>query len=486
MNYNLVAFLLGKLCLVLGGALALPLLLAIFLQEASWQAFAIAIGVSVMVGRALIFYGDDDAKDTITFREGVAVVTGTWFLITFMGGLPYYFGGELDLMSAFFESVSGFTTTGATTMTHIEKLDKSMQLWRSLTHWMGGIGIVVWVIALLPNLGNSGVVHMYNAEVTGATDEKVLPKIRDTSVVLCRIYAILTGSLAILLYFAGMTVFESVNHAFSTIATGGFSTLDTSITGFHNQPIEFIIGIFMVIAGGNFALYYAGYVNGWKSLWKDTEFKVYIWIVGVTTALITANLAYKTEYTLWEAFRYAFFQVASIISTTGFVSNDFDQWPSFSKYILIMLMLIGACAGSTAGGIKVSRITILCKTAVAEIKKVLHPSAVIAVNMNGKSVPISVIAGICRFFFLFMFLFAILTLLLALTGLTATDSIAIIAATISSVGPALGIAGPTCTYAPISSFGKFIICIAMLLGRLELFTMMVMLRKEFWSGTRRW
>lgn len=485
MNYNLVGFLLGKLCFVLGGAMGIPLLVSVFLQEVTWQSFMLSIASCLLAGKLLTHYGNDEAKDTITFREGVAVVSGTWFLITFLGGLPYWFAGELNLISAFFESVSGFTTTGATTITHIEQLTKSMQLWRSLTHWMGGIGIVVWFIALLPNLG-AGVVHMYNAEVTGATEERVLPRIRETTIVLCKIYVILTSTLAILLFLAGMTVFESINHAFSTIATGGFSTLDTSITGFHNQPIEFIISVFMVLAGGNFALYYAGYVQGWKTLWKDTEFKVYIWIVAGATLLITANLAWKMNFALWDAFRFALFQVASIISTTGFVSNDFDLWPSFSKYILIMLMLIGACAGSTAGGIKVSRITILCKTAGGEIKKVLHPSAIINVKMSGHRVPSTVIAGICRFFFLFMFLFALLTLLLALTGLSVTDSIAIIAATISSVGPALGIAGPTCTYAPISGFGKFVICLAMLLGRLELFTLMVMLRKEFWSGNRRW
>ncbi len=485
MNYRIVAFLLGELCRTLGIALCVPFILALLWGDPCRVAFAETIALTAVVSYLLIKYGKADSKDNITFREGVAVVSGAWVLLTFLGGLPYYFGNILDLVSAVFESISGFTTTGATTITQIVAVPKSMLFWRSMTHWMGGIGIVVWFIALLPNLG-TGVVHMYNAEVTGATDDRVLPRIKTTSVALCKIYVGLTTILAILLFGAGMNVFDSITHAFSTIATGGFSSYDTSIVYFKSPLIEMIIAVFMILAGGNFALYFSVGSKGIKELWHDTEFFSYIAIVVVVTLLITGNLAAKTGMGLVEAARYAFFQVASIISTTGFVSNDFDVWPPFSKYMLVMLMFIGACAGSTAGGIKVSRIVILFKTAVAEIKRVLHPSAIFSVKMSGKSVPLSVITGISRFFFLYMLLFAILTLLLASTGLTVTDSMGAIAATISSVGPALGIAGATCTYAPIAPFGKIVICLAMLLGRLELFTLMVLIRPEFWRSTRNW
>jgi len=484
MNLLIVSYLLGKLSLACAGALLVPLVMAFCLGDACLQSFAMSVLLAALIGYAFLCYGSF-ADAHITFREGVAVVSGAWVVISFFGAMPYYFAGTLDFISAIFESISGFTTTGATTITAIEAVPKSMLFWRSMTHWMGGIGIVVLFIAFLPNIG-SGAVHMFNAEVTGPTDDRVVPRIRETSVALCKIYIMFTVVEAILLFFAGMSFYDCINHAFSTIATGGFSTYDNGVMHYNSPLIEGIMGIFMILAGGNFALYFSVGKKGPKEFWRDTEFKVYIFLVIITTIIIAINIFCKMGFTGSEALRHSFFQVASIISTTGLVSNDFDVWPAFSKYILILLMFIGACAGSTAGGIKVSRIVILCKLTLAEIRHTIHPCMVTNISMNGKHVPDIVIAGIGRFFFLYMMLFAGLTLLLASTGLSVTDSIGAIAATISSVGPALGVAGATSTYASITPFGKTIICIAMLLGRLELFTLLVLIRPEFWRSTRNW
>ena len=484
MNLFIVLSLLGKLSLACAGAILVPLVMAFYLGDTCLNAFAISALLAAAIGYIFIRYGNSNDVH-ITFREGVAVVSGAWVLVSFLGAMPYYLSGTLDFISAIFESISGFTTTGATTITNIEAVSKSMLFWRSMTHWMGGIGIVVLFIAFLPNIG-TGAVHMFNAEVTGPTDDRVVPRIRETSVALCKIYIFFTVVQAALLFFAGMSFYDCINHAFSTIATGGFSTYDNSLMHFNSPLIEGIIGVFMILAGGNFALYFSVVQKGPKEFWRDTEFKVYICLVVITTALVALNIFCKMGFSGTESLRHSFFQVASIISTTGFVSNDFDVWPAFSKYILVLLMFIGACAGSTAGGIKVSRIVILYKLTLAEIRHTIHPCMVTNISMNGKHVPDTVVSGIGRFFFLYMMLFAGLTLLLASTGLSVTDSIGAIAATISSVGPALGVAGATSTYASITPFGKSVICIAMLLGRLELFTLLVLIRPEFWRSTRNW
>lgn len=484
MNFRLVSYFLSKLSLACAASLLAPIFVAILMGETFFKPFVLTILVALISAFVLGRYGKT-LDDKITYREGVATVAIAWILVTFIGALPYVFTGILDPVSAYFESISGFTTTGTTTIANIEILPRSILFWISLTHWMGGIGIVVIFIALLPSIGN-GAAHMFNAEVTGHTEERVLPRIKKTSIALVTIYMGITGLEAIFLYFAGMSVFDSITHAFSTIATGGFSSYDTSIIHFNSPLIEVILSFFMIVAGGNFALYYSIGENGIKELGKNTEFKYYIGIIALAIMVITLNLTLKTDYNLLESLRHSSFQVASIISTTGFVSNDFDVWPTFSKLVLMLLMFIGGCAGSTAGGIKVSRIVILGKLAYQELKKIVHPNMITNVFMNNKAVPINIISGIVRFFFLYIVLFAILALLLTTTGISISDSIGIIAATISSVGAAYGIAGATCTYATLPIFAKIVICIAMLLGRLELFTLMILLRPEFWRSTRNW
>lgn len=484
MNLKTVMYLLGRLTLFCVACMMIPLFLALFNSEPSLPAFMWSIVLAVIVGIIFINQGEFNAS-TLTLREGMATVTLAWLLISTLGAVPYILSGTLEPVSAFFESVSGFTTTGATTIDNIEILPHSILLWRSMTHWIGGIGIIVLFIAMLPQMGSSAV-HLFNAEVSGPTSERVVPRIKNTAFSLCMIYVTFTLVEMILLMLFGLNLFDALTHSLSTIATGGYSTYNTSVAHFNNVYVEAVIAFFMILSGGNFALYYVVYKKGLKSLWRDTEFKVYIYIITVITIAISINLYVENLFDTFESVRHSLFQVAAIISTTGFVSNDFEAWPSFSKLCILLLMFIGGCAGSTAGGLKVSRIVLLFKLVGQELKRTIHPKMVLNIKINNKSVPTPIIAGITRFFFIYMSLFFFLTILISTTGLAMIDSIAIIAATISSVGPAFGVAGATCTYSSITPFGKIIVCIAMLLGRLEIFTVLVLLRPEFWRTSRRW
>lgn len=484
MNLKIVMYLLGRLTLFCVACMMIPLGLALFNNDSSLPAFIWSVVLAITIGMIFINHGEFKATK-LTLREGMATVTLAWLLISVLGSIPYILSGILDPVSAFFESVSGFTTTGATTIDNVEILPPSILLWRSLTHWIGGIGIIVLFIAMLPQVGSS-VVHLFNAEVSGPTSERVVPRIKNTAFSLCMIYITFTLVEMLLLMFFGLNLFDALTHSLSTIATGGYSTYNTSVAHFNNIYVEAVIAFFMIISGGNFALYYVVYKKGLKSLWRDTEFKTYICIITVVTIAITLNLYLENLFDTFESFRHALFQVASIISTTGFVSNDFEAWPSFSKLCILLLMFIGGCAGSTAGGLKVSRIFLLFKLVGQELKRTIHPKMVLNIKINNKSVSAPVIGGITRFFFIYMTLFFFLTILISTTGLSMIDSIAVIAATISSVGPAFGVAGATCTYSSITAFGKIIICVAMLLGRLEIFTVLVLLRPEFWRTSKRW
>ena len=484
MNFRLLSFFLGKLCLTCGAALLLPSLLALYGDEKTAYDFLSSSLIAGSLGFFFVGYGNADGKG-ITYREGVAIVGLGWLIITLLGSLPYIFAGVLDPVSAFFESVSGFTTTGVTAFEKISSLPSSVLLWQSMTHWFGGIGIVVVFIALLPQVG-SGTVHMFNAEVTGPTAERVMPRIKNTALVLFKIYALFTLSAMLLLMLAGMSVFDAVTHSLSTIAAGGFSNYDDGIAHFNSPLIEGIITFFMIVAGSNFGLYYQASHNGLRALWQNTEFRAYVSIIVLMSIAIAGNLYYNNVFNGTNSLRYSIFHVTSVISTTGFVSGDFNNWPTFSKLGLLFLMVVGGCAGSTAGGIKVSRLVVLVKMVFAHLKGTFHPSMVFDITMNGKTVPSRVIAGIARFFFLCVVVFAVLSFLMAASGLSVVESISIIAATISSVGPVLGVAEAAFVYSEITPFGKMVVCLSMLLGRLELFTLLVLLRPEFWRSTRYW
>lgn len=485
MNFSLIAFLLGRLSIALSGVLILPILMALIYDDSSAMAFAIATGISLLIGIGFIQYGSFDEKETISLREGFATVVFSWLLTCLICALPYIFLQILDPVSALFESMSGLTTTGATAITNLGILPKTVLFWRSFTHWLGGIGIIVLFIALLPQVAG-GAAHLFNAEVSGFGTERLMPRIRTAAGALFCIYCLFTIIGTGFLVICGMSNFDAVNHAMSAIATGGFSTYDNSVMHYNNVSIELVLAAIMFLGGGNFALYYAITQRGVKTLWRDSEFKCYVSIIVILTALITLNVVFVNKVDFFSGLRHSFFQVVSFATTTGFVSYDYDTWPSFSKLLLALLYLIGACAGSTAGGIKVGRFIVMGRAIMSEIRRAIHPQMILTVSFNNKLLPLSVIGGISRFFFVYIMTIAVMSLLVVATGLGLEESIFAVAACLSSVGPAFGAVGATGNYADINSFGKIILALTMLLGRLELFTMLALLRSEFWNSNRNW
>lgn len=485
MNAKVIIYLLGKIASGIALAQLLPLFLAFCFGEDCYSGFMFSIAIAVIFAGVCNYYcGDADTKD-LSVREGIAAVFFSWLLAALLAGLPYYFEGVLDPAAAYFESMSGLTTTGATAIANLDIVPRSVIFWRTLTHWIGGIGIIVLFVALLPQIAGSAV-YLFNAEVSGFSNSRILPRIRTTAVALFYIYLLLTIILTGILAIMGMNTFDAVNHACSTIATGGFSNYNDSIAHFRSPAIEIVLGIFMLLAAGNFALYYQVTQTGLKVLWHDLEFKSYIVMMAVFTLLVAANIIYVNGYSVSEGLCEAFFQVTSFGSTTGFVSADYDQWPSFAKLIMAITFFTGGCAGSTAGGIKICRFIVLLKTVAAELRRTLHPQMLLNVYYNRKRLPTETIINISRFFFVYILVVALLSLVITLGGMPVDDAIFGVASCVSSVGPAFGSIGATSTYANVSHLGKLALALAMLLGRLELFTVLALLRKEYWRSSKRW
>ncbi|AFQ42845.1 TrkH family potassium uptake protein [Desulfosporosinus meridiei] len=483
MNYSLVENILGRLMISFSGFMVIPFLVALIWQEGSVLAFVLSIIITLVMGLILLAYGKKDGRMGV--REGFVIVAGAWLLTSLTGALPYALSGAVPTyLDGLFESVSGLTTTGASVIDNVEILPKSILLWRSLTHWLGGMGIIVLFIVFLPNM--TGAVHLFNAEVTGPTSERVLPRIRDNALKLWQIYFGLTVAQIFLLIIVGMNWFDAINHSFATMATGGFSTKNTSIAYYDNLWIELIIIVFMIIAGVNFSLYYQAWRSGLNKIFKDIEFQFYLLIIIVSTLLIALSLWWTMGIDGGNSLRQALFQVASIITTTGFATANFDQWPSATKIILLCLMFIGGSAGSTAGGMKVSRIVLLFKLGWVELRRAIHPKAVINVRFAKKTVDPVIFNTVAVFFFLFLSIFAVATLLLAAIGLEPLDAMSAVVATLGNVGPGFGVIGPTTTFSSINAFGESVLILCMLLGRLELFTLLVLVQPEFWRSRKGW
>jgi len=478
LNLEVVSFILGRLSLACGSVLVLPLLAAFFYQEPSIRAFGVSIFICLGLGMFLCRLGRLETEH-LSVREGIAITGIGWIMVTFLGMVPYAAGGYLKVLDGVFETISGLSGTGATVIDSLETLPHSILLWRSLTHWFGGLGIIVIFIALLPQFGR-GAVYMFNAESTGPTSDRVLPRIKSMAMALFAVYLVFTVAAAAVYMLCGMNFLDAVDHSFSTIATGGFSNYDASIAHFNNPVLEGWIIFFMVISSANFGMYVMAWRHGWHIIWENTEFKTYLFLVLATTAAVTIDLFMNSNLPAATSFRYAIFQTASLSSTTGFVSADFDVWPSFSKLCLMMLMFVGGCAGSTAGGLKVSRLIILIKAMYSIVWQKLHPQMVPHVHLDGVAYTADVLLGVGRFFFAYLMLDVLWALLLIADGVPVLDSIGISVSTMGSVGPAFGMAGPTCTYSGLPDFSKVVVCFSMLLGRLETFTILVMLNPEFW------
>ncbi len=454
--------------------------------------------ITIIIGLLFRFATKGFSKE-VKKREGYLIVTLGWVFMSLSGSLPYLFSGAIPYFTnAFFETISGYTTTGASILNDIESLPEGILFWRSTTHWIGGMGIIVLTIAILPLLGIGGM-QLFAAEAPGPSADKLHPRITDTAKRLWYIYLGLTLVEALLLKFAGMGMFDAVNHAMSTLSTGGFSTKNTSVAHWNDQPlIQYIIILFMFLAGTNFVLSYFAFKGKIQKVLKDEEFKTYFLnIIGI--AIIVASIIYfvadisktPTEIQtiahpmvfgeLESAIRHGLFQVTAIITTTGFVTADFTIWTPFLTVLFFLLMFFGASAGSTAGGVKIVRHIIMIKNGFLEFKRTMHPNAIIPVRYNGKSISQNIVFNIIAFFILYLIVFALGALVFSLLGLDYQSALGGAASSLGNVGPAFGQLSPVSNYSSLPNLGKWWSAFLMLLGRLELFTVLILFTPYFWK-----
>ncbi len=476
MNFGIIFNVLGGLLRFLGLIMAIPLFVAIYYGE-SPQPFIFAVVLTGVTGFLLSYkyHAEGDWKK----REGFAIVAFGWLAAALFGSIPFMLDG-ISPINAVFESMSGFTTTGATVLMDIESHSRSILFWRSMTQWIGGMGIIMLFIAILPKLGVAGR-QLFRAEAPGPTEDKIRPRIRETAKILWMVYVTISAIEVAVLMLAGMNGYDAVTHTFTTMACGGFSPYAASVAEFQSPLIEGIITLFMFIAGANFALHYKTLYSNHKSLLEDNEFKFYSLIVLIATVLLTFSLWWDAGEALTTSFRYAIFQVISIVTTTGYATVDFNLWSDSAKMILLSVMFIGGCAGSTAGGIKVVRFLLLLKYAQRALFKSIHPRAVKTVKFNNKSVPEDVLQAIISFVVIYFMIFAISTGLLALMGIDLVSSITASIATLGNIGPGFNLVGPMASFDSIPFVGKLLLIGNMWVGRLEVFTVIVMLTPEFWK-----
>jgi len=478
-KHNIVLNTLGNLLLFLGISMIFPLLYALYYHEKAINAFILSIIITITAG--IVLKKSFSPLEPIGIKEGFAIACLGWIIAAAFGALPFMFAGTFtNFVDAYFESMSGFTTTGATVLIDIEGNPYSILFWRDFIQWLGGMGIIVLVVAILPTLGVGGM-QLFKSEVPGPEPDRLKPKIKDTAKLLWKVYIIISALEVGCLYLSGMTLFDALTNMFGTMATGGFSPKNLSIAAYGNPAIEVIIIFFMLIAGANFSLHYKVLHGDIKSLFKDKEFIFYFGIIIFSIFSISTNLRLYVYKSVFTALRYASFQVASIITTTGFVTADFDTWPAFSKMILLVLMFIGGCAGSTGGAIKNIRIMLLLKQAIREFKKLIHPKAITHIRLGNKIISEEVMRNITSFFLLYISIFIICSFIMSALGLDMVSASASVAATLGNVGPGLGIVGPTKTYTFIPPLGKIVLTLCMLLGRLEIYTVLILVVPEFWK-----
>lgn len=419
-------------------------------------------------------------QNSIGKREGYIIVSLTWVIISFFGAIPFVLSGiTTSYTDAFFETMSGFTTTGATIFADIEALPKGILFWRSMTHWIGGMGIIVLSLAILPILGIGGM-QLFVAEVPGLTPDKLHPRITQTAKRLWIIYVMLTLIQTLLLMLGGMNLFESLCHAFGTMATGGFSTRNDSIAGF-SPYIQYVIILFMYLAGISFTLHYFVIKRQFRKVLRNEELRMYTLLLITATVTIAAALFYMQHLESGKAFRDALFQVVSIVTTTGYITSDYLTWPFFTWLLIFLLMFTGGCAGSTGGGIKIVRIILLFKNSRMELKRIVHPQALLPVRLNGKSISQQIIFNVLAFFLIYIIIFAFGSLVMSAMGMEFESAVGAVAASLGNIGPGLGSVGPVLNYSTVPMAGKWVLAFLMLLGRLELFTVLILFSSSFWK-----
>lgn len=478
MNYGIVLKVLGSI-LAIESILMIPsLLISINAGGIDRIPFLIAILLTGLIG--VFLNRRKTYSEKIGAREGLMIVSLGWIIISILGALPLYLSKSVPTyIDALFEIISGFTTTGATIIDNVEVLPRGILFWRSMTHWIGGMGILVFTLALLPALGIGGF-QILKAESPGPITSKMAPRIRDTAKILYVTYISITLLEVLFLKIGGMSLFDSFVYTFATVGTGGFAVKNASVGAYNSTYITLVIGFFMLFAGINFSIYYSIFQGKWRDALKNEELKLYLSLITIAIVAISLNL-YLTSYpSILESIKDSFFQVVSIMTTTGFSTADFDLWPTFSKAILFLLMFIGGSAGSTAGGMKVIRILVVIKLIKRDILKLFHPRAVIPVKINDKVIPNETIASINSFLGLYVILFVLSTIIISLEGVDLITAGTTIAATLGNIGPGLAGVGPTQTFSSYSQISKVFLSFLMLLGRLELFTIIALLVPRNW------
>ncbi|MDO9558730.1 MAG: TrkH family potassium uptake protein [Syntrophales bacterium] len=480
MNFRLIVHLVAILVFFLGLSMLAPLGISIYDGDGSVYPILSAMLIACVLGGAGYLWTRGPQDLYLSHRDGVMIVTFGWVVAGLAATLPYLLSGFIpDFTDAYFEAISGFTTTGASILKDIERLPRSILFWRSQTQWLGGMGIIVLSIAILPYLGVGGM-QLYKAETPSPVVDKLTPRISDTAKALWKIYIFLTLLQIILLFLGGMSLFDAVNHTFTTMPTGGFSTKNASIAHYRSAYIDCVIILFMLVAGINFSLHYKLIKGRVGTFFSNPELRAYLLITGIFVLIVAWDI-YGTIYNSFaDAFRYASFQVVSILTTTGFVTADYEKWPAFSQLILLLCMFIGSMAGSTGSGIKIVRLVLLLKHSYLELFRIIHPHAVTVVKFGDVPVPQTIMRSIWGFFFLFLGIYVAATLLMSFIGLDFMSAISSVAACLGNVGPALGTVGPTDHYGAVPGVGKWILIACMLLGRLEIYTILVLLVPGFW------
>lgn len=478
MNRRMVFYMLGRIIILQAVLMVLPLICGLIYMEKSAFSFVITIAIALVIGLVMSVLNKPKNK-TIFAREGFVIVALVWIFMSAIGALPFVISGEISSFTdAFFETVSGFTTTGASIAGNIEGMSHCILFWRSFTHWIGGMGVLVLVMAIVPSDTDRSM-HIMRAEVPGPIVGKLVPKIRTTAKILYLIYIVMTLIEVVLLLCGGMPLFESLVHSFGTAGTGGFGVKSDSIAGYSPYS-QWVITVFMVLFGVNFNLYYLLLMRKFRSVVKSEEIWVYFAIIAVSVTAIAFNI-YPLYNNISETVRTSAFQVASIISTTGYATADFNLWPTLSKGILLLLMFIGACAGSTAGGLKVSRVILLFKQIVLNLKNMLHSRSVAAIRLEGKRIEKGTVINVTTYFALYSLCYAFIFLLLSFAdNFDLETNISAAAACFNNIGPGFSKVGPVSSYAAYSAISKWGLSIAMLMGRLEILPMILLFAPSSW------
>ncbi|MCB1193660.1 MAG: TrkH family potassium uptake protein [Leptospiraceae bacterium] len=482
-NLKVIIRILGLLTFINGFFMLLCLPFSLYYGSQDFKAIIYPGFLSILAGLFtwILFNQKSTKKQELTKRDAYIVVTLCWVFMSATGSLPYVYSGVIpNFTDAFFETMSGYSTTGASVLNNIESIPKGILLWRSMTQWIGGMGIIVLAVAILPILGIGGM-ELFVAEAPGISPDKLKPRIKETAKRLWIIYVGLTVLETILLMGAGMSFYDAINHSFTTMSSGGFSTKQDSVAFYNSPLIEYIIILFMFIAGTNFTVTYFILKRNFQKVVENEEFKYYFLAIAFFTIMITYTVYKVTGHSMEQSFRDSMFQVVSIVTTTGFVTADYTLWSSFATVCFFILMFFGASAGSTAGGIKIVRHVVLLKNSLLELKRQMHPSAIIPVRLNKKGVSQETTYNIIAFIMIYIMIFAISSIIMAFIGVDFMTSIGAVATSLGNIGPGLGKVGPVNNFAEIPQIGKWLLSLLMLLGRLELFTVLILFSPYFWK-----